>query len=93
MESAIIQKNFILFLNTVLEKDIVKTIDARGREQGVNSQPIVRDYIMGIAAAASNEVFKGETRPTDETPVIMGGIALRQISILGHEEDFLNVEI
>ena len=62
----------------MLEKDIVKTIDERGREQGVNSQPIVRDYIMGIAAAASNEVFKGETRSTDETPVIMGGIALRK---------------
>ncbi len=60
------------------ERDIIQSLDEKSRETGVNSQPIVRDYLMGIAASASNQVFQGEARSADDVPVIIGGIALRK---------------
>ncbi len=60
------------------ERDIIQSLDEKSREAGVGSQPVIRDYLMGITASASNQVFTGETRSTDDVPVIIGGIALRK---------------
>lgn len=48
------------------------------KSQGEETQPVVRDYLMGLTASALSEVYNGEARQNETVPVLIGGIALKK---------------